>query len=90
MIENAVFMRVREKACLNGVQMEYDAFLTSSKDAAIFDCQLEFSAESQNGNHSDANETHPCTCIEFDLEYELECGQLPTETALNILQSVHH
>jgi len=26
---------------------------------AIVDCQLEFSAESQNGNHSDANETRP-------------------------------
>ena len=31
MIENAVFMRVREKHVLNGVQMEYGTFLTSSR-----------------------------------------------------------
>jgi hypothetical protein len=32
MIENALFSRVREKACLNGVQMEYGNFRSAKKD----------------------------------------------------------
>lgn len=48
MIENALFMRVREKDVLNGVQMEYTAFLIDP-NLAIEDSQRLF----QNGIHSD-------------------------------------
>jgi len=64
MIENTLFLRGQEKACLNGVQMEYGTYEPPRKMPATVDCQRNLGLESQKGHRSDANENSPPPLIQ--------------------------